>query len=57
MNIFVLNYFQTTVYYTYVCNTLIPQIKGKCGATNLMFPFAPGQHHNVALEGGKFCLI
>ena len=35
-----------------ICTTLTPQIKGKCGATNLMFPFAPGQHHDVALEGG-----
>ena len=34
----------------YVSNTVTPQIKGKCGATNLMFPFAPGQHHDVALE-------
>ena len=35
-----------------LCNTLTPQIKGRCGATNLMFPFAPGQHHDVAPEGG-----
>ena len=38
--------------YIYVCNTLTPQIKGKCWATNLMYPFAAGQHHDVALEGG-----
>ena len=34
------------------CNTLTPQIKVKHGATNLMFPFGPGQHHDVALEDG-----
>ena len=33
------------------CNTLTLQIKGKCNATNLMFPFGQGQHHDVALEG------
>ena len=30
----------------FICNTLTPQIKGKCSPTNLMFPFAPGQHHD-----------
>ena len=25
--------------YKLICNTLTPQIKGKYGATNLMFPF------------------
>ena len=34
---------------TIKCTTLTPQIKGKCRATNLMFPSAPGQHHDVAL--------
>ena len=35
---------------TIKCNTLTPQIKGKRSATNLMFPFALGQHHDVALS-------
>ena len=35
---------------TYVCNILTPQIKGKCRATNLMYPFMVGQHHDVALS-------
>ena len=37
----------------YISNTLTPQIKGKSGA---MFPFAPGQHHNVVQEGGLLFL-
>ena len=36
-----------------ISKTLTPQIKGKSGA---MFPFAPGQHHNVAWEGGLLFL-
>ena len=36
----------------FICNTLAPQIKGNHRATNLMFPSALGQYHDIAQEGG-----
>ena len=39
---------------TCVATTLTPQIKVKSGA---MFPFAPGQHHDVAQEGGSYTYL
>ena len=44
--------FLSLAYTNDLCNTLTPQIKGKCSATNLMLPCLPAQHHDVALEGG-----
>ena len=36
---------------TFICTTLTLQIKEMHGATNLMYLFASGQHHDVALVG------